>query len=37
MVDIFQEYGQDRGVTYAVDRIQQDFSCCGADSYLDWR
>lgn len=31
-----KEYGQDRGVTYAVDRIQKDFSCCGANSFLDW-
>nr|DBA30515.1 TPA: hypothetical protein GDO54_006481 [Pyxicephalus adspersus] len=24
-------------VTYAIDHLQQDFKCCGSDSYEDWR
>ncbi|XP_023330928.1 LOW QUALITY PROTEIN: CD151 antigen-like, partial [Eurytemora carolleeae] len=32
-----QEYGVKKEVTYSVDRIQREFSCCGSNSFLDWR
>lgn len=32
-----QGYGEDRDVTHSVDRIQREFSCCGANSFADWR
>ena len=34
---LFKEYGVKKEVTYSVDRIQREFSCCGSNSFLDWR
>ena len=34
---IFQGYGEDKGITNSVDRIQKEYSCCGANSFTDWR
>jgi len=32
-----QGYGEERDITNAVDRIQREYSCCGANSFADWR
>jgi len=32
-----QGYGGSRETTISVDRIQSEFNCCGANSWLDWR
>ncbi|KAM4819863.1 tetraspanin-11 [Thomomys bottae] len=34
-----QDYGQPRAsaLTASVDRLQQDFKCCGSDSWVDWQ
>jgi len=31
-----QGYGEDKGITNSVDRIQKEYSCCGANSFTDW-
>ncbi|MBN3294964.1 CD151 protein, partial [Amia calva] len=36
MVDHYQQPGQER-VTKAVDKLQQEFKCCGSNSSYDWR
>ncbi|KAL0968847.1 hypothetical protein UPYG_G00272650 [Umbra pygmaea] len=35
MVENYQQPGED-AVTRAVDKLQQEFKCCGSSSYSDW-
>ncbi|XP_075581119.1 CD63 antigen [Pelecanus crispus] len=30
------KYGEDRLLTEAIDELQRDFTCCGANNYTDW-
>ncbi|XP_069739197.1 CD63 antigen [Phaenicophaeus curvirostris] len=34
--DAMQEYGEDKPLTEAVDELQSEFKCCGANNYTDW-
>ncbi|XP_065515875.1 CD63 antigen [Lathamus discolor] len=34
--DAMNKYGEDKALTEAVDELQRDFSCCGANNYTDW-
>ncbi|XP_071887906.1 CD63 antigen [Anas platyrhynchos] len=34
--DTMRKYGQDQPLTEAVDKLQQDFHCCGSSNYTDW-
>ncbi|KAM6106264.1 CD63 antigen isoform 1-T2 [Pterocles gutturalis] len=34
--DAMRKYGEDEPLTEAVDELQRDFSCCGANNYTDW-
>ncbi|XP_054033418.1 CD63 antigen isoform X2 [Dryobates pubescens] len=34
--DAMSRYGEDQAMTQAVDELQQDFKCCGANNYTDW-
>jgi len=37
LMDTFiHRYGSDKQVTEAVDTVQQQFKCCGVDSFSDW-
>ncbi|XP_010563405.1 CD63 antigen [Haliaeetus albicilla] len=31
-----RKYGEDKPLTEAVDELQSDFGCCGANNYTDW-
>ncbi|NWW82239.1 CD63 protein, partial [Climacteris rufus] len=34
--EAMSRYGQDQPLTEAMDRFQQEFSCCGVTNYTDW-
>ncbi|XP_015742409.1 CD63 antigen [Coturnix japonica] len=34
--ETMRKYGEDAPLTEAVDRLQEDFHCCGANNYTDW-
>ncbi|NXD73638.1 CD63 protein, partial [Eolophus roseicapillus] len=34
--DAMNKYGEDKALTEAMDELQRDFSCCGANNYTDW-
>ncbi|XP_074710095.1 CD63 antigen [Strix uralensis] len=34
--DAMRKYGEDKPSTEAVDELQKDFTCCGANNYTDW-
>ncbi|KAM9252217.1 CD63 antigen [Cariama cristata] len=34
--DAMQKYGEDQALTDVVDKLQIDFTCCGANNYTDW-
>ncbi|KAM6231208.1 CD63 antigen [Spheniscus humboldti] len=34
--DAMRKYGEDEPLTEAVDELQRDFACCGANNYTDW-
>ncbi|XP_065606189.1 CD63 antigen [Cyrtonyx montezumae] len=34
--DTMRKYGEDAPLTEAVDKLQEDFRCCGATNYTDW-
>ncbi|XP_050770134.1 CD63 antigen [Gymnogyps californianus] len=34
--DAMRKYGEDEPLTEAVDELQMDFACCGANNYTDW-
>ncbi|KAM6039196.1 CD63 antigen isoform 1-T2 [Chlamydotis macqueenii] len=34
--DAMRKYGEDQPLTEAVDELQRDFTCCGANNYTDW-
>ncbi|XP_074421191.1 CD63 antigen [Larus michahellis] len=34
--DAMNKYGEDEPLTQAVDELQRDFACCGANNYTDW-
>ncbi|XP_061299002.1 CD63 antigen [Pezoporus flaviventris] len=34
--DAMNKYGEDKALTEALDELQRNFSCCGANNYTDW-
>ncbi|XP_010725346.1 CD63 antigen [Meleagris gallopavo] len=34
--DTMSKYGEDVPLTEAVDKLQEDFHCCGSNNYTDW-
>ncbi|KAM4697935.1 CD63 antigen-like [Rhinophrynus dorsalis] len=35
-LNILKKYGTDRQISGSVDRLQQQFQCCGAQNFTDW-